>query len=148
MYLLVVISSYSSAQRSDHKRIDGEYDPANPLTGPGDIPMQSRSDPWDSRPSTDTVTDGRGGTGREYSHVRQGSNASVATTLGEKVQRPAEYTSYGGGYGSQAPVQPSYAYTQDPEPTPYYQNQYYSEGAQGGVDRPERMQPHPGQSRT
>lgn len=57
------------------------------------------------------------------------------------MQQPAQYGGYGG-----APSQPSYAYTQDPEPTPYYQNQYYADGAQGGLGQPERIQTHPGQS--
>jgi hypothetical protein len=131
-------------QREDHKSFDASG-------GTTAIPMQSRgADPWDARPSMDSLTANAAPhasverartTTNPYGHLRQDSGASVATMLTEKPVEAARYD-YG---GSSHPTQPAYAYTQEPEPTPYYQNSYY--GAQsGGVSQPERVQAHPGAS--
>jgi hypothetical protein len=139
-------------QREDHKKYDAGFDPS----GSG-IPMQSRGgggDPWDSRPSMDSLTAGAaaparsvsrrtaGGGNAQYGHLRQDSAASVATMLTEKPVEHARYQSFDTNSGY--PAQPSYAYTQEPEPTPYYQTNYYGGGASGaGMNRPEAAQAHP-----
>lgn len=141
LYFYIVTSSYGSGQRLDHEKYDSMYDPTHPLTS--DIPLNSRGDPWDSRPSDDNLP--RGG----Y-HNRHESVDSVA------ADKPPMQPQYGYNYdnGSYPPAQPGVAYTQEPVPTPhqaqdpYYYNSYNSDGydAGGSTQRPGMAQPHPGAS--
>jgi len=143
IYLYFVVLSYSRMQREDHR----SFDSSGATTG---IPMQDRSgDGWNSRPSIDALTlnaaptgtsVNRGRSTREtpYGHLRQESDASVASMLTEKPMEPARYDYNNAGY----PAHPSHAYTQDPEPTPYSNNNYYSSGT-GSVSPPQNTQAHP-----
>ncbi|KAL4242154.1 hypothetical protein ABKN59_001866 [Abortiporus biennis] len=128
-YLLIVVSSYGTGQRLDHEKYDSMYDPTKPLTS--DIPLATRTDPWDARPSTDMLMRGGGG----Y-HTRDNSLASVSTVMGDKQQQTRDY-----GYQSAYPPSPpNHAYTQDPGPTPHAN---YYPSSNGGVGIPEPSQPHP-----
>jgi hypothetical protein len=143
IYLYFVLLSYSRMQREDHHT----YDATGATTG---IPMQDRSgDAWNGRPSVDALTLNAAPTGTSverarsnraapYGHLRQESEASVASMLTEKPVEAARYDYSNSGY----PTQPSYAYTQEPEPTPHYNNNYYSSGTRA-VSPPQRAQAHP-----
>jgi hypothetical protein len=149
IYFYTVLTSYGSSQRRDHRKYDEVYDPVRPLTS--DIPMTNRGDAWDSSDSSHQSA------GRGYNHVRQDSDASVSTVLGDKFQKPQEgFSDAGyGGYSQPAyPPQPStsdfshpppHAHTQEPGPTPTYYDSYYS-GGNPYVDRPAASQTHPGKS--
>jgi hypothetical protein len=147
VYLYVVIASYSRSQREDHRRIDATI----PLTS-GFAP-DDRSDPWNARPSTDSLADGQN---NGLGHNRNISTASTATIMQDKLQQP--YDSYAAaryntsntyppnnGYGS-PPKQPADAYTQEPLPTPEYNNGEYRVTSPDNMARPDRTLPHPGQS--
>ena len=126
MYFYVVVSSYGTGQRLDHEKYDSMYDPTYPLTS--DIPLNNRGDPWDARPSDDIPFTSR------YQHDRGDSVTSVDHITADKPYDP-----YGG------PSYPSGAYSQEPNPTPYVQDPYYSSYNTGGsMSRPEMSQPHPG----
>lgn len=130
LYFYVVVSSYTSAQQRDHEKYDSVYDPTNPLTS--DIPMTSRNDPWDSRPSMDEDAG--------YGHARQASDASVLGDKGYGGYPPARQPSNRTGVS-----QPPSAYTQDPGPTPNYNNNYFT-GRGEDINRPPTSQAHPGES--
>ncbi|EPQ60744.1 hypothetical protein GLOTRDRAFT_68641 [Gloeophyllum trabeum ATCC 11539] len=152
-YFYFVVSSFGKAQREAISTYNSIYDASKPLTN--DIPMNDRSDPWDPRRSVDSL-DNEGGRGRGFSHHRDDSIQSVSTVMGDKMERPTDgyapggYPSYGGGDPSQPGrrtsvlSQPSYAYTQDPGPTPRFNDNYYSSSRAAGMDMPERAQAHPG----
>lgn len=159
-YLYIVVSSYGSSQRRDHKKYDSLYDPTNTLTD--NIPMNNRNDPWDSRPSTDSLHDPIHNRG--YNHVRQDSIASVSDVLDQPLQQPKDQFSHPPDYGYQQSSYPPYsqgyldrkaskgnvlpppdhAYTQDPGPTPKYSDTFYS-GPAAALDRPVDSQAHPGE---
>jgi len=140
VYLYVVLNSYSSAQQRDHIKYDALNDPSNPLNGEG-IPMNNR-DPWDARPSTDYA----GG----YTHGRQPSGASMTDVMNQPVREPRDGFSYSdatpydpqrnGSYGDSV-SQPNQAYTQDPGPTPKYNNAYYDDSSD--LNLPPNAQYHP-----
>ncbi|KAI5115313.1 hypothetical protein M0805_004992 [Coniferiporia weirii] len=163
-YLYTVVSSYGAGQRQDHENYKSQYSVTNFDNG---IPMANRADPWDARPSFDDeaarVPLTRGG------HARGESDASVSTILAEKPQearsfyanavpatgyppQPQRRGTYAstrqgsiGGRSGNFP-QPSSAYTQDPQPTPYEYDNYYSggpENAGSNFGRPSRAQAHP-----
>ncbi|GLB36230.1 hypothetical protein LshimejAT787_0305180 [Lyophyllum shimeji] len=92
IYLYVVLSSYGTSQRRDHEK----YDQLNNET----IPMNSRGDPWDSRPSMD-------GSPQGYSHVRQESAATVSEVLSQPQLQPKDSLSHS-----------DYSYRQDSYPPP------------------------------
>ena len=134
----MVISAYGSGQQRDHNDYGSGLD-AKPLTN--DIPLINRSNTWDSRPSNDHLFNERG---RPYDHQRNPSGQSVSTIIGEPIQQEV------GGYEAPARQystrQPVNAYTQDPGPTPQYDDNYYQSG--GGavpMNRPLPSQPHPGE---
>lgn len=60
--------------------------------------MTDRSDPWDSRPSTDPVAPGSNGT--QYHHLRQISSASASDILNQPHQHPDDSLSNDYGYKS------------------------------------------------
>jgi hypothetical protein len=91
LYLFVIISSYGTAQRQDHDQYDRIYDPSQPLTAEN-IPLDTRTDPWDSRPSVDA---------QDKYHVRNRSSVSDLN-MNISYQKPVE--SY-----------PSDGYTDNPE---------------------------------
>ncbi|KIK71086.1 hypothetical protein GYMLUDRAFT_150117 [Collybiopsis luxurians FD-317 M1] len=137
IYLYVVINSYSSAQQRDHIKYDALNDPSNPLNGEG-IPMNNR-DAWDSRQSADYG----------YNHGRQPSAASMTDVMNQPVREPRD----GYSYSDAAPYQrnmsygdpvsyPNYAYTQDPGPTPKFNDPYYDDSSD--LHRPANAQAHPG----
>jgi len=161
-YLYTVISSYGMGQRQDHEKYKSMYSVTGLDSG---IPLTNRADPWDARASIDELGDGtraeheplsRGG------HTRNESTASVSTILGEKQQEPTSYIAGGvvptrqgtyasgrqgsvderGGY----PSQPSNAYTQAPQPTPYGygDNSRYGGLGYGGMQQPGQTQPAEG----
>ncbi|KAJ4489339.1 hypothetical protein C8J55DRAFT_422353 [Lentinula edodes] len=141
IYLYVVISSYSSAQQQDHIKYDALNDPTNPLNGEG-IPMNSR-DPWDARTSADYP----GG----YTHGRQASAASMNDVMNQPVRQPRDGFSYSDAAAPYVP-QPNYegsvshpnnAYTQDPGPTPKFNDPYYDDSS--NLNRPSQAQAHPGE---
>jgi hypothetical protein len=127
--------------------------------------MTNRGEPWDARPSDDSLVNERHG----YGHTPGDSSGSVAAVLNDKLHQPSEGysdTGYGGyeptypparqlstdqAYGSnkqlphRAPSYPEGAYTQEPGPTPGYSDNYYT-GPGGYVDRPTPSQAHPGES--
>ncbi|KAF8078540.1 hypothetical protein FPV67DRAFT_1405282, partial [Lyophyllum atratum] len=81
IYLYVVLSSYGTSQRRDHEK----YDQLNNES----IPMNTRSDPWDSRPSVDSPRSPQG-----YSHVRQESATSVSDVLAQPQLQPKDSLSH------------------------------------------------------
>lgn len=126
LYFYIVVSSYGTGQRLDHEKYDSMYDPTYPLTS--DIPLNNRGDPWDARQSDDIPLTSR------YQHGREDSFASVDHITADKPYDP-----YGG------PSYPSGALTQEPNPTPYVQDSYYSSyNAGGSMSHPGMAQPHPG----
>ncbi|KZT30464.1 hypothetical protein NEOLEDRAFT_1126019 [Neolentinus lepideus HHB14362 ss-1] len=150
-YFYFIVSSFGRTQREAISTYNSIYDASKPLTN--DIPMNDRSDPWDPRGSTDTLADERG---KGYVHGKSDSVASVSTILGDKMERPRDgygqsgYDGYGAGTSRRKPsasgsvAQPSYAYTQDPGPTPRFNDNYYSNNGTAGIDMPVRAQAHPG----
>lgn len=66
-YLYVVLTSYGASQRRDHEKYDQ-------LNNNDNIPMNKRSDPWDTRASTD-IQPSYGG--NNYGHLRQESMSDV-----------------------------------------------------------------------
>ncbi|TFK57201.1 hypothetical protein OE88DRAFT_1650834 [Heliocybe sulcata] len=121
-YFYFIVSSFGKHQREAISTYNSIYDASKPLTN--DIPMNDRSDPWDPRGSTDSLAD---------------------ADNRDKAQPP-----YGGYDSRRKPsvggnvAQPSYAYTQDPGPTPRFNDPYYSSSGGAGMDIPERAQAHPG----
>lgn len=95
LYFYIVVSSYGTGQRLDHEKYDSMYDPTYPLTS--DIPLNTRGDPWDSRPSDDIPSTSR------YQHGRGDSFASV-----DHINSDKPYDPYGG------PSYPSDAFAQEP----------------------------------
>ncbi|KAF4572839.1 hypothetical protein EYR36_007349 [Pleurotus pulmonarius] len=125
IYFYVVISSYGTGQRRDHAK----YNQINDNTMAGDnIPMDAR---YDSNEDLRNPTNGQ-----NYNHLRQDSVGSVADIMGAPVQQPKDGFSNPYNYSSppqnyqpykrSSLSQPSYAYTQDPGPTPMAQD-YYSQ---------------------
>ena len=55
--MLVVASSYSKVQQTDRARYNSFYEAANPLTS--DIPMESRSDPFNRHRKKDSELSNR-----------------------------------------------------------------------------------------
>ncbi|KAF9015273.1 hypothetical protein BDQ17DRAFT_1294961 [Cyathus striatus] len=141
-YLFYILSSYSASQQRDHDKYDQLNDSTRPLTDEN-IPMNSRNDPWDSRRSIEFDTAPRND--RDYKHLRQISSVSASDVMNQPSQQPKDSLSYSDyDYPNQPnlqPVQPSFAYTQDPEPTPQFNN--YSDGS-SRVERPAQTQAHPG----
>ncbi|KAF9069124.1 hypothetical protein BDP27DRAFT_1223038 [Rhodocollybia butyracea] len=132
VYLYVVINSYSSAQQRDHIK----YNALNNSNGEG-IPL-------DNRASGDYA----GG------HARQFSAASMSDVMNQPVREPRDGFSYSDNapYVPQSNVpygdsvsHPNYAYTQNPGPTPGYNNGYYDDSAD--LSRPPQSQAHPGEFR-
>jgi len=153
IYLYIVVSSYSTSQQRDHEKYD-QLNDSMPLTSEN-IPLANRNDPWDSRPSTDSVH----AADRRYDHVRQESATSVSDVMNQPYQQPKEdYSNHGydntsyppqsqGGlarYGSQGNSlsHPAHAYTQDPGPTPQYSDSFYG-GPSNQFDRPPNSYTHP-----
>jgi hypothetical protein len=138
-YFWTVLSSYSHGQQHDHASYDTVFGSANVLTA-NDIPMTNQKESWNSRPSAEALT-GRAGPG--YRHIRQDSQTSASDVMGGEFQQPKDTMDPGyGRYGQTAyPPQPrdvSYpgqAYTQEPVPTPQYNDQFYSSGVVD-MDRP------------
>ncbi|TFK41079.1 hypothetical protein BDQ12DRAFT_678850 [Crucibulum laeve] len=158
VYLYVVVSSYGTSQRRDHDKYDQLYDPTRPLNSDS-IQMNNRTDPWDSRPSTESLHSPEGRNDRDYKHLRQTSAASASDVMSQPYQEPKDslsnadygyqtqtaYPPYSDGQTTNKPAYPSYAYTQEPGPTPQYNDNYYS-GPSSNVDRPAHAQSHPGES--
>lgn len=131
LYFYVVISSYGAGQRMDHEKYDSMYDATKPLTS--DIPLNTRGDPWDARPSHDNLLRNESG----GFHSRDDSLGSVDNVMGDKAQ--LSRNSY------PMTTQPGPAYTQEPTPTPHEQDPYYYTSSYGtGLGQPERTQAHPG----
>lgn len=115
----------------DHEKYDSMYDPTKPLTS--DIPLNTRGNPWDARPSHDNLLRNESG----GFHSRDDSLGSVDTVMGDKAQQSRN--SY------PMTTQPGVAYTQEPTPTPHEQDPYYYTSSYGsGLGQPERTQAHPG----
>ncbi|KAJ4001017.1 hypothetical protein F5050DRAFT_1561732 [Lentinula boryana] len=140
IYLYIVINSYSSAQQRDYIKYDALNDPSNPLNGEG-IPMNSR-DPWEANDYT-------GG----YTHGRQTSASSMNDVMNQPVRQPRDGLSYSDAapyipqqndpYGASV-SRPYNAYTQDPGPTPKFNDPYYDDSSD--LNRPSHAQAHPGES--
>lgn len=105
----------------------------------------NKRDPWEARPSGDYA----GG----YTHGRHLSGASMSDVMNQPVREPRDGFAYSdaapydpqrnGPYGD--PVsQPNQAYTQDPGPTPRYNNAYYDDSPDLNI--PSNTQAHPGES--
>jgi hypothetical protein len=161
-YFYIIVSAYGTSQRQDHEKYDALSSPTQPLNS--DIPMTNRADLWDSRPS-DGPQDRYG-----FGHLREDSDGSVNTVLGDNPIKPVDLHSnlgYGSGndQGSYPPAQnpmmgtvdgyeggdvsnrhataPSYpadVYTQEPGPTPHLSDDYYSNSP---LNRPTATQAHP-----
>ncbi|RDB28594.1 hypothetical protein Hypma_015442 [Hypsizygus marmoreus] len=97
IYLYIILSSYGSSQRRDHEK----YDQLNNDS----IPMNKRNDPWDSRPSADSVLSPRDG--HNYNHLRQESGTSVSDMLAQPQVQPKDSLS-----------NTDYAYQQSSYPPP------------------------------
>lgn len=150
LYFYVVISSYGTGQRRDHDDYASGLD-TKPLTN--DIPLASRADPWDSRPSQDSLlNNGAGGYSHQknlsHQHQRSMSGHSVSTVMAQPLQREATIASQSSYPPRQNSTrQPAAAYTQDPGPTPQWNDNYYSGGGTGtGMNKPLPSQAHPGES--
>jgi len=129
-YLFIVLSSYGTLQRRDHDKYEELYDPTQPLTKDS-IPMHNRSDPWDSRHSTESLPDASAGNESQYGHLRQISTASASDVINQPYQHPKDalynndygmqnsFAPYTDGQNSSQPTHPSYAYTHEPAPTPH-----------------------------
>lgn len=157
IYLYIVLSSYGNLQRRDHEKYD-QLDTTISQHNDG-IPLANRNDPWDSRPSTESMQHDNE---RQYSHVRQESAASASDVLSQPYQQsrdgysdyryentyPPQTQPYLEKKGSQGKAlsHPSYAYTQEPGPTPQYSDTFYG-GPSDHLDRPPQSQTHPGESR-
>ncbi|KXN89952.1 hypothetical protein AN958_04956 [Leucoagaricus sp. SymC.cos] len=98
-YLFVVLSSYGSTQRRDHRQYDTMSDPTHPLTK-DTIPMADRNDPWDSRPSSESTRALPDASGAQYQHLRQISTASASDILNQPHQKPDDSLSSDYGYKS------------------------------------------------
>ncbi|KAG7099296.1 hypothetical protein E1B28_001154 [Marasmius oreades] len=139
VYLYVVLVTYSSEQQKDHIRYNALNDSTNE-----NIPMNDRND-WDTRPSQEYMEG-------EYAHGRQGSAASVADIINQPTHNPEDGFSktYSRPYPPERQVSsgsafhpPTIAYTQDPGPTPKFNDAYYIGNPTAGVGRPAQAQPHP-----
>ena len=94
LYLFVILSSYGTAQRRDHDQYDRLYDPSQPLTAEH-IPLDSHTDPWDSRPSVDQY----GAQNPKY-HSRNESTASASDFMNPQYQKPEDSSlNYNPSYG-------------------------------------------------
>ncbi|KAF8807483.1 hypothetical protein BYT27DRAFT_7099910 [Phlegmacium glaucopus] len=101
LYLFIVLSSYVTAQRRDYDRI---YDPSQPLTA-DNIPLDNRTDPWDSRPSVE-YRDQYGARDAYYKHVRNQSSVSASDIMNAPSQKPND------GFSN-----PNYDYSYNPTVT-------------------------------
>lgn len=125
-----MVSSYGTEQRTDRDKFNSVYSVAGLNS---DIPMTSRSDPWDARASTDTLP-----APGQFGHGRNESTSSDVAMLSEQHPQFRDSPSY-----------PAGAYTQAPEPTPHqpqyrqYSDPYYNGGA--SLDPPQQFQAHPGE---
>ncbi|KAJ7070947.1 hypothetical protein C8F01DRAFT_1108445 [Mycena amicta] len=140
IYLYVVISGYSSGQQRDHAKYDALQD-SNFRNE--NIAMNSRSDPFASRPSAEALYS------RDY-HLRKDSAASMADVLAEPVQHHNENYRQGSYPPPQrAPTLPTGAYTEDETPTPRMPASYYDASYAGGpsanLEKPPLSQAHPGE---
>ncbi|KAJ8084101.1 hypothetical protein PM082_002868 [Marasmius tenuissimus] len=142
VYLYVVLASYSSVQQKDHVK----YNDLKGASTPETIPMNNRND-WDARPSSDFAEQG-------YSHGRQASTASMSDVIHQPVHQPRD--AYSDAYSRPSPPQrqfssgsafqqPAHAYTQEPGPTPRYNESYYPGNEPAGIGRPAQAQAHPGE---
>jgi len=132
VYLYVVLCSYSSMQQKDHAKYNALNDSANAFND--SIPMNTRGDPWDTRPSTDAPYG--------HSHTRQASDMSMSDVMAQPVRRPTDEVSV---YSySQYPPQPADAHTTDEHPTPKYSDSFYGGPSPHG-EKPAHTQSHPGQ---
>lgn len=136
IYFYVVISAYSNGQQRDHRDFDSGFD-AKPLTN--DIPLMNRSNTWDNRPSDDHLLNRDA---PAYDHRRHLSGHSVSTIIAEPIQQEA--VGYGTYPGQNSTQQPMNAYTQDPGPTPQFDDNYYR-GATA-MNKPLPSLAHPGES--
>ncbi|KAL0580371.1 hypothetical protein V5O48_001616 [Marasmius crinis-equi] len=141
VYLYIVLSSYSSEQTKDHIRYNSLSDPLNP----DNIPMNNRND-WNASPSSTDSAE------RGYGHAKQASAASMSDLMNQPVHQPKD--GYSDAYSRPYPPQrqfssssafqsPSNAYTQDPGPTPRFNDPYYAGSSTAGVGRPAQAQAHP-----
>jgi len=142
-YFWTVLSSYSQGQQQDHLSYDTVFDSTNALAA-NDIPMTNQKDSWNSRPSAEALT---GRSDRGYGHVRRESQMSASDVMGDEFQQPRDSMDPGyGRYGITSPPKdvsyPGQAYTQEPAPTPQYNDHYYS-GDDVDMDRPSPSQAHP-----
>lgn len=106
--------------------------------------MNRRSDPWDTRISSDSPRSPIKHDDRGYNHLRQESGASVSDMLSQPQQVPKDTFSQQ-DYGRDAPSYPTNMYTQDPAPTPMYHGVSYSGPTSSHLDRPPHAQAHPGE---
>lgn len=141
-YLYFVLISYGRSQRQDHAKYNKLGDPSLDV-----IPMNTRGDPWDSRASTESLPNERVG----YGHTRHESGASMSDVMNQPRQQPMdglshnEYQDYAAEdrFNPYDLQHPNYAHTQEPGPTPQYQDSYY--GGQGSeLGKPPNSLPHPG----
>ncbi|KAF9270299.1 hypothetical protein L218DRAFT_992932 [Marasmius fiardii PR-910] len=141
VYLYIILASYSSEQEKDHVR----YNALNDSSNLENIPMNNRKD-WDNRPSHEYMGEG-------YAHGRQGSAASMTDIMNQPMHQPKD--SFSEAYSRPSPQRqissgsvfqpPAGAYTQDPGPTPKFNDSYYPSNATAGVGHPAQAQAHPGE---
>ncbi|KZT43802.1 hypothetical protein SISSUDRAFT_500130 [Sistotremastrum suecicum HHB10207 ss-3] len=162
VYIYFVISGYGWSQRDDHAKYFALYS-VNDLSGGDAMMMNERGgaggDVWNSRMSTDSLDNY--GTGRKGPHSRSNSGATMPDN-GQYNDVPYANEAYPqqpvyrqNTQRSQATRQasgdnaylshPSAAYTNEPGPTPLYNDPYYinSQNYGGTPERPPPSQSHP-----
>lgn len=165
IYLYLVISSYGSIQRDDHSTYFSTYS-VNDGARPNDVLMGDRSgargDAWDSRMSMDSVdmvplnpkghnpSDSTSTVRDEKSYRDEpeglpSSNYQPPYRSNTVLSRAPRTMSPDRGYSATSPERgyPSYplnAHTEEPGPTPAYNNAYYSNSSHAPYPQ---SQPHP-----
>jgi hypothetical protein len=118
--------------------------------------MNRRNDPWDTRNSSDSLRSPIKDSDRGYNHLRQESATSVSDVMSQPQQLARDTFSHQDyayqqnfhpqqGYDRDTPAYPTHMYTQDPTPTPMYNDVSYG-GVTSHLDQPPHAQAHPGES--
>ncbi len=130
VYLYIVLNSYSKGQVRDHAKYDALNDSSRAFNDT--IPMSTRGDTWDSRPSGEAQGD-------DYRHRRQNSSISMSDVMSQPVRRATDENS---NY-SRSAYPPEPAHTLDDSATPNHSDTFYGGPSPHG-EKPANTQAHPG----